>query len=479
MDHQEAILMLNRIRQEPAPTEETVSAFEIQDGSGALETDAPSAAETGENQAAQEEIDSYLLALQLAVSLRTKTVSRVVPGAGILFVFMILMNPYREFIWPIFWMSVLSVGSAATLLAHRESVVREAVNALANTEDLRAIGPLAERLSLWKPSPRATAALCRLLPRLQSSDAELLNERQRASLRKALRQNANRLLFWRDDPLFADVLRHALTTLDALPLSERAVEAEEAVPLSSPVEGLLKLFQGAIRQRRKNTVTMGAAAALSATCAVANLFTQMHPLPNHYLIQSAVISLVVTFALSFRGLFRLKRIMHELADVSDLRIAGPLLEIAALEDGSAKTIPCLLLTQLLPRFRASDAKLLTETQHAALLRMLGRNDTAPEFFVAALKALEQVGDARALPVVENLALGRRFTADQRRVQAAAGDCLPYLRIRCDQQRASQTLLRASSASGAPVDTLLRPARGVGATDTSELLRASASQTDSP
>jgi len=361
-------------------------------------------------------------------------------------------------------------------LSDSNVAIQTAVTTLATTDDLRAIGPLAEVSGWWEPVyPAASSTLARLLPRLQASDAGLLNERQLFCLRRALKQNTNRLLFWHNDPIFAGILRQALTTLDALPLEEQAAEEGLVERSATPMEPLLQSFQAAVGQRRQNTVTMGVAAALSAGFAIANLILQAKHSEDSSLLVAAIASLGVTFALSFRGLFRLKGLMNNLANISDLRIAGPLIEIAALEEGVANKMAVQLLTRLLPRFRASDAKLLTDGQHAALLRTLNRANGNPDYFVAVLKALEQIGDARALPVVESLAAGRRATVAPRRVQASAQDCLPYLRIRCDQQRASQTLLRASDAAGMQPDTLLRPAQGVGKAEAIELLRPGTSR----
>ncbi len=353
---------------------------------------------------------------------------------------------------------------------------RKAVTDLANTDDLRAVGALTEALALGEPSySLVVSVLTRLLPRLQPSDAEMLTDAQRARLQRTLRQSADRLVFWRYNPHFAAVLRRALTTLDALPPEEQAAGAEslertEAHP--HHVEALLEQFQAAVRQRQKNTLTIGASASLAAGSAVGNLVAQTltHQQGNTPLLGIAIGSMAITFAYTFRGLSRLKAMMNELAGADDLRVVGPLLEIASIEDGHANTMAAHLLTRLLPRLKASDTSLLTESQHAALGRTLTRNVKNADFLIAALAALEQVGDGRALPVVESLASGRVVTADPFRVRGAAQDCLPYLQTRYAQQQASQTLLRASALSEAPTDTLLRPAQGVADTEPAELLR---------
>jgi hypothetical protein len=96
-----------------------------------------------------------------------------------------------------------------------------------------------------------------------------------------------------------------------------------------------------------------------------------------------------------------------------------------------------------------------------------------DFLVAILRAFEQIGDTRCVPYVEELA---RF-ADQKRVRDAAEACLPYLQELAENERSSQTLLRAASASGTTPDTLLRPAHALTETEPGHLLRASALQQD--
>ena len=85
--------------------------------------------------------------------------------------------------------------------------------------------------------------------------------------------------------------------------------------------------------------------------------------------------------------------------------------------------------------------------------------TAPDFLVALLEALPEIGDAGALPAVQNLATGLVTTPNSRRVQVAARKCLPTLRLRIQTRETSNTLLRASSLEDAAGASLLRPAQG--------------------
>lgn len=454
------------------------------------DTDALPTEQVEDGQAQSDEIESRLTALQRALQRRKRFLRMATLGAGlttsglISMVVSLLMAGRSEFgspvFWPAFW---LIFGGEAIVIASLfpgEKAFREAVSALARTDDLRAVGPLAEVLMRGEPSySLAVSALTRLLPRMQPSDAELLNETQRACLRRALKQSASRLCFWRYNPHFAGVLRRALTTLGALSPTEQAAACDLAEQRLPGVEASLEQFQAAVRQRQKNTVTIGVAAALGAATGLANMVEMMltHQ-QSPLLVNVAIGSVGITLALSFRGLFRLKAMMNALANTGDLRVVGALIEIAAIQDGYANPMAACLLTRLLPHLQASDAALLTDRQRVALGRALIRNVGNVEFLLAALKALEQVGDGRALSVVESLAAGKIGTADPKRVQAAAQECLPFLQTRNDQQRASQTLLRASCISETPPATLLRPAQGAAPMEDAELLRPGISQPES-
>jgi hypothetical protein len=127
---------------------------------------------------------------------------------------------------------------------------------------------------------------------------------------------------------------------------------------------------------------------------------------------------------------------------------------------------------------ASDAHLLDDEQRAILYRVLNKEKYGLDLHRGILKALEQVGDEKALPHVEKLAKGEGLAAKVQELQVAAEECLPFLEKRIEQIRASQTLLRASSASDAVLsgpDILLRPAMQAGETPSQELLRASAQE----
>lgn len=89
-----------------------------------------------------------------------------------------------------------------------------------------------------------------------------------------------------------------------------------------------------------------------------------------------------------------------------------------------------------------------------------------------LKAYEQVGGSKAIPVVEKLAAGEGYGRKDSRVREASQLCLPFLQERAAQESAQQTLLRPAQETTAASDALLRPAAGSSEADPQRLLRAS-------
>ena len=139
------------------------------------------------------------------------------------------------------------------------------------------------------------------------------------------------------------------------------------------------------------------------------------------------------------------------------------------------------LTLLLPQMKASEANLLTPLTRTRLYSWLSLNLDGTfalycpiDLRIATLKALEQVGDAAAIPVVERLAKRKARTRSRTLVRQAAIDCLPMLRANCGEVEAARTLLRASQPETTDPKTLLRPASGAGQTDNAELLRGAQS-----
>ena len=148
----------------------------------------------------------------------------------------------------------------------------------------------------------------------------------------------------------------------------------------------------------------------------------------------------------------------------DLRIIGPLCERMNEADEDSLWRAQLRLKDLLPRLRPADAALLTPEQKLRLYALLHSQDS--QMRIAALQAIANVGDGRALPQVESLAHSPHLE-----IRQAALLALPAIRERARREQESHTLLRGSSAPMMGGDILLRPAPPVHAANEAELLRA--------
>lgn len=174
---------------------------------------------------------------------------------------------------------------------------------------------------------------------------------------------------------------------------------------------------------------------------------------------------------------RHKEAATRMAQLQDIRAVGLLTETLETSDQDLRRVVQQALPGLLRRLQASDAHLLDAHQRKILNRLLrrARQEKNKELVLAVLKACEQVGDASALPEVERLAnMPDPKDAPFRQVVQAARECLPYLKVRVEQERAGQTLLRASGPEQTITtasDALLRPAQEAGTTLPEELLRS--------
>lgn len=171
-----------------------------------------------------------------------------------------------------------------------------------------------------------------------------------------------------------------------------------------------------------------------------------------------------------------------LCNLDDKRCIGALIDVWH-DDGIVKYGPTTrkvaakALTRLLSRFNAEDGALLDEERRKRLREVLahgwfigfGRRH-GPEFTVAVMQALAQIGDWKSEPLVRALTI----TSKNSKVREAAETYLPYLQEVVVKQKVSAALLRASAAPAeTKSETLLRAAHATASTDESEqLLRAS-------
>ncbi|HZT41720.1 MAG TPA: HEAT repeat domain-containing protein [Chthonomonadaceae bacterium] len=165
-------------------------------------------------------------------------------------------------------------------------------------------------------------------------------------------------------------------------------------------------------------------------------------------ISLSLLSLLIYLQSDRRRKFRCE-LLEKLKD--DMRAIGSLVMLASEPRLKEEVAPLAgqLLKELLPSLRADDAPYFLPGHHMALLKLLGNKDST--LVLVVLKALEQIGDERALVPVERLAAKTKYPA----VQQAAQECLPYLQTRAQEKERALTLLRPSDAGPIP-ETLLRP-----------------------
>jgi hypothetical protein len=167
-----------------------------------------------------------------------------------------------------------------------------------------------------------------------------------------------------------------------------------------------------------------------------------------------------------------------LALTNDIRFLGPALEMLARNTTDNEVVISLssLWMDLLPQVRADHTHLLTAEQRGALVTLIGRAGDNMELLLAVLKALEQVGDERAIPAVKRLIQGEFDVvrpSHRASIKKAAADCLPYLQQNAERFQQANTLLRPSSSENAAAPAeLLRPAAYSESTPSEQLLRAS-------
>lgn len=169
---------------------------------------------------------------------------------------------------------------------------------------------------------------------------------------------------------------------------------------------------------------------------------------------------------------RLKKLAGELSE--DPRAAGGLAQLCHCAPFlSVAEIAATALLKVLPRVKASDARYFSDAQMQALLALLAvrnpymvnlRQFTALPF--AVLKALEQVGDRRAIEPVRRLTNGR----GNRRYHQAAQECLAFLEQHASERDYNRTLLLPASV-GVGEETLLRPTMPQAEVQPELLLRA--------
>ncbi len=167
-----------------------------------------------------------------------------------------------------------------------------------------------------------------------------------------------------------------------------------------------------------------------------------------------------------------RRDIEALAKYDDIRAVGGLLDGVNFGNRRLKRSVHRSLEQLLPKLAETDADLLSTGQREALNMLI--YDKSPELAMAALQAIQRVGDGTALPYLTAMAVGKGIPATlQNRsgeVQEYARQAAERIQARIDFQNRANVLLRASQRPDTPSDQLVRPAYNTSQVEVGELLR---------
>ncbi len=263
------------------------------------------------------------------------------------------------------------------------------------------------------------------------------------------------------------------------------------VPSETVVDGMIAEATTKVRRRTK---TLGAKIALVATVPLALAAAPVliyHP-------SSILATVVTTLYIGALGAAASAIILRdskqpfpfdieELIRIGSVKAIGPLIETFDINiSGAQSKQRHKALTPLLYKLKASDACLLTPSQYRALHRALEveyqtlhGTQEGLDLKLAMLKALEQVGNESFISIVERLANRKSLTKRQRMIQAAAQECLPYLKLNAGSVTAQRTLLRASTMNDSSTASLLRPAGYAPDAPVDQLLRPSIETDPSP
>jgi len=173
---------------------------------------------------------------------------------------------------------------------------------------------------------------------------------------------------------------------------------------------------------------------------------------------------------------------RNLADMDDVQLIGPLIDLLGMENVRVRTHAMRALTRLLPRLTADNTECLTTPRRERLAKLVRMNPdfflykdlgsflrpptldrqaniAAIDFRVAILESYARIGGTLELPTVRQLAESTSPNPAQVRLREAARAVLPAVEARAALQRitAQDGMLLRPAASGADSGILLQPA----------------------
>ena len=155
-----------------------------------------------------------------------------------------------------------------------------------------------------------------------------------------------------------------------------------------------------------------------------------------------------------------------LLDTDDVRSIGPLLEALWLGDKMLRLQAEQALIRLLPRVRSSDAYRFNPERRKCLNHALNAKNSY--LVLAAIQAVEQVGDASAIPILYKMSDKPAPFAMKKRIREAARKCLHVVEERrsanissmllrpAKEPMHSEQLLLASQVPSVPSSARLPP-----------------------
>jgi HEAT repeat protein len=246
------------------------------------------------------------------------------------------------------------------------------------------------------------------------------------------------------------------------------VVAQRALDRMGPkaIEPLLAMLSlETARWERRITVVCGVLVTL--TVAAMLQLPALAGFPEGYWLMLLCIPALVLYAKPFGPH---KRAAEALARVDNIRVIGPLIAALDLDDPVVVPSAADALKRLLRRIGPDDSAALTESHWATLFRAIDRTGDE-ELATAALLAVEQVGDERAIPFVAPLESWSGVSMYSEEVRREARACLQLLADQSLRGRPGRTLLRAV-AGPVSTDALLRAASNAADTNQEALLRPS-------